>query len=85
VVYTHFGEGNYEKTESNIRYLLGLNYEGEKTKEVSSFNRNQTPETYLGFLRAKNFLNPKELSKENNIFSFPKSFSDNSWALSGKW
>lgn len=85
IVYTHFGEGNYEKTENNIRYLLGLNSKDENTKEVSNFSRSQTPETYLGFLRAKNFLSPEELSKENNVFSFPKSFPNNSWALSGKW
>src|SRR5262249_35582634 len=50
VVYTHFGEGEYDVTENNIRYLLGI-----KTKvtmpatEENPYDRYQTAETYFGF------------------------------------
>ncbi|MBU6140776.1 MAG: cytochrome c biogenesis protein DipZ [Proteobacteria bacterium] len=54
VVYTHFGEGNYAETENNIRHLLDLKGDSTTADEVNSFNQNQTPETYLGYLRSGN-------------------------------
>ena len=50
VVYTHFGEGKYDVTENNIRYLLGLKEKGETIQvEAPTFAPGQTPETYLGY------------------------------------
>ena len=58
VVYTHFGEGHYDITENNIRYLLGLKGPAEtdvaSNGELSGFG--QTPETYLGYARAERFV-----------------------------
>ena len=53
VVYTHFGEGDYQVTENNIRYLLGLKpaKEGEAA-EAPAAAVEETPETYLGYERA---------------------------------
>lgn len=85
VVYTHFGEGNYDKTENNIRYLLGLNNNKNLTLETSNFNRNQTPETYLGFARAENFINPLELKEGVFKFNLPQFLPSDNWALYGKW
>ncbi len=51
VVYTHFGEGDYDVTENNIRYLLGLSGKA-KAAGGQEFSLDQTPETYLGKLRA---------------------------------
>ncbi len=85
VVYTHFGEGNYQETENNIRYLLGLKGNAKEDQQQSSFNYNQTPETYLGSKRAENFANPEKLVKNIANFSAPESLPANNWALSGKW
>lgn len=85
VVYTHFGEGNYDKTENNIRQLLGLNKSEKTTSENQSFNRNQTPETYLGFARAKNFASVEKLSKGSAAFTLPQFLPSDNWALFGKW
>lgn len=52
VVYTHFGEGAYAKTENNIRHLLGLKAMAEAPVEAHSEYQGQTPETYLGTARA---------------------------------
>jgi thiol-disulfide isomerase/thioredoxin len=75
VVYTHFGEGAYDKTESNIRYLLGIkntvNSEGPKT----IFLNNQTPETYLGLSRAQN---EETVEKDSKL-------SLHHWAVNGSW
>ena len=48
VVYTHFGEGDYDVTENNIRYLLGLQGQGAVVQaEAMSYTADQTPETYI--------------------------------------
>jgi formylglycine-generating enzyme required for sulfatase activity/cytochrome c biogenesis protein CcdA len=41
VVYTHFGEGEYEVTENNIRYLLG--HKGHATNEAAKPNYPAAP------------------------------------------
>jgi len=83
VVYQHFGEGEYDVTENNIRYLLGLTTPVETKEKEIPFSRNQTPETYLGSSRAENFASPEAL--KSNQFSFPKTLEENQWALGGKW
>ena len=87
VVYTHFGEGQYAVTENNIRYLLGL---GEKvaqnTEEAPAFSAMQTPETYLGYARGRNFESPEDVaSDESKRYSFPSTLGADHWALSGDW
>ena len=87
VVYTHFGEGKYDVTESNIRYLLGLKGKADAVAPATNFSTTgQTPETYLGYTRAKNF-NSKEtlLHDAEKKYRFPSSLPANEWALSGKW
>ncbi|MDD9899521.1 MAG: redoxin family protein [Alphaproteobacteria bacterium] len=56
VVYTHFGEGQYDVTEHNIRVLLGLYDPGvplEITETGDIVSIEQTPETYLGRARGQ--------------------------------
>ncbi|MBY0403757.1 MAG: thioredoxin family protein [Cyanobacteria bacterium] len=93
VVYTHFGEGEYEVTENNIRSLLGLPALPD-LKPQASKNRLfqisplqlQTPETYLGYQRAQNFSSPEGVQRtDSNLFSYPGFLPLHSWALSGKW
>jgi cytochrome c biogenesis protein CcdA/thiol-disulfide isomerase/thioredoxin len=88
VVYLHFGEGEYDVTENNIRFLLGVR-EGdaiEQTDEI--YPLNITPETYLGYQRvdARHFSSPEGII--NNIpinYSYPARLAQDSWALVGKW
>ena len=84
VVYTHFGEGNYDETENNIRNLLGISKKTDSTQEISLINDNQTPETYLGFSRAESFSSPENISNSSS-FTLPKFTPNNHWALSGDW
>ncbi len=100
VVYTHFGEGHYEITEKNIRFLLGIRdadeASNEKTESVTdeddilSFMETQTPETYLGFARARNFMNANASEEEltdtssGNFKSSPK-LKLHQWTLGGRW
>jgi thiol-disulfide isomerase/thioredoxin len=87
IVYTHFGEGNYDVTESNIRYLLGLTSKGETSVEAKEIGTDPiTPETYLGSERAERFASPSVIIPDQP-FDYPN-VSDitlNSWSLEGKW
>ena len=87
VVYTHFGEGEYEVTENNIRYLLGLKEKGETIQAAApTFALEQTPETYLGYARAENFGGRERIMQDaENTFRFPTFLAEHEWALSGKW
>lgn len=85
VVYTHYGEGAYNVTENNIRYLLGLNKIAPESSTKSVRSNNQTPETYLGSSRASNFSSPETANSEVQNFSIPELLPLNHWALSGKW
>jgi hypothetical protein len=87
VVYIHFGEGDYDVTENNIRYLL--NVKQPASTEVSNGEQpteNTTPETYLGYARSENFSSPETISKNSATqYTFPKTLSPNEWALQGSW
>ena len=87
VVYTHFGEGEYDVTENNIRYLLGLKERGETIEvETPAFAPGQTQETYLGYARAENFGGREHIMQDaENAFRFPAFLPEHAWALSGKW
>ncbi|MBK9160071.1 MAG: cytochrome c biogenesis protein DipZ [Nitrosomonadales bacterium] len=87
VVYTHSGEGEYDVTENNIRYLLGLDEKGETVMaEASAFSAEQTPETYLGYERARNFSSPEDPALDAvQRYSFPASLGQDDWALRGDW
>lgn len=89
IVYTHFGEGNYDITEHNIRTLLGLS-DDERAEaapaEAGSALKGQSPETYLGYARAENFSsNEAKTPDKTATYSFPEFLLLNHWALAGEW
>lgn len=86
VVYQHSGEGAYDVTENNIRYLLGINELTKANKPASlSFFSQQTPETYLGYSRSNRNQHPPFKYNQIGQYTFPAELSDNSWALNGAW
>ena len=87
--YTHFGEGDYDKTEKMIQKLLE-----EKGSDVTSSSVSnpeyktyaRTPETYLGYDRIQHFASPERISKDTeSIYSFPIKLLSNSFAYEGNW
>ena len=87
VVYTHFGEGKYDVTENNIRYLLGLKGMAETIipKDIPS-NEGQTPETYLGYARAESFAGAPALLRDvSAIYKAASPLPLNNWTLQGSW
>ncbi len=87
VVYTHFGEGDYNVTEQNIRNLLAVKDDNPPSAEMPSWSLSrQTPETYLGYLRQENFGNNESLDKDNkHHYAYPASLSRDQWGLEGDW
>lgn len=86
VVYTHFGEGDYDATENNIRRLLGLGKGTLVQGEKVGFSFAETPETYLGYTRAQSFASVEPVTRgEPMPYSFPSDLRRHDWALSGNW
>lgn len=74
VVYTHFGEGSYDITENNIRYLLKLSKMVGSKPERQVVSYGQTGETYLGTARSSNMVAP-----DSNDIPL------HHWSLKGQW
>ncbi len=84
IVYTHFGEGEYDKTEKAIRTLLGL--EGPfDLPEAPEGNQAKTPEMYFGLARLKNFGGTETPSSTEQLYAFPSKLKTNQFALEGNW
>lgn len=89
VIYTHFGEGDYDITEHNIQLLLGIS--GETAALISSNKTvsdvDTTPETYLGTDREEAYNGTPNLSATTTPqqYTFPSTLDLNQWALQGSW
>ena len=88
VVYTHFGEGDDDMTENNIRYLLGIHGRVDvKDDQTSWASYRQTAETYLGYARAENFSGGSQAMVDDKLtqYAFPESLGSDTWGLQGPW
>jgi len=89
VRYTHFGEGDYEGTESAIRALLAeagtrrLGARAGRTRAVTPGRGAQTPETYFGAKRAQGWLVPPVPG--TRTYPGPGRPPLNAFALGGRW
>lgn len=86
VIYRHFGEGEYDVMENNIRYLLGVNdLSTLKPLKGISFNLTQTPETYLGYAKADSDYSPELIKDKTTQYHCSDKLSSNAWSLDGLW
>jgi len=92
----HFGEGNYAASERVIQQLLAeagkgnvagdtVNVSGSGVEAASTFADVASPETYVGYARAANFV-----SSANALHDIAHDYSGepktlNQWALTGNW
>ena len=93
----HFGEGNYEESEEIIRRLLDENGAHELPAISTDIRRDGvqaasdektvgSPETYLGYQRAQNFVSSGGFVKDHvQAYAAPPVLKLNEWALEGKW
>lgn len=86
VVYEHFGEGEYDVTENNIRYLLGLKNMPATESVDDSFVGALTPETYFGYARAERFHSQEAMSRDQSTtYHYTENLDRDAWALQGSW
>jgi cytochrome c biogenesis protein CcdA/thiol-disulfide isomerase/thioredoxin len=84
----HFGEGDYDRTEKDIRALLkeaGHPNPGAMANPKGAVHptRIATPETYLGLARAERF-DPPPL-RGTHAYAPPRTLATSHFALSGTW
>lgn len=87
VVYMHYGEGDYDITENNIRYLLGIKTKAE-TLDVpvaTPTTSGETTETYLGSARASHFDGMPVLKIGIATYSPASKLPEHHWTLGGPW
>jgi thiol-disulfide isomerase/thioredoxin len=86
--YTHFGEGEYDKTEEIIQDLL-KETGAEVTNEVNKNSYEvyaQSHESYLGYERIEYLESPEEITPDiSQSFTAPASLSSNTFSFQGTW
>ncbi|MBA3401337.1 MAG: cytochrome c biogenesis protein DipZ [Actinobacteria bacterium] len=84
--YSHFGEGEYDETESWIRRLLG---EKVKTRVTDVADRTptsiRTPELYLGYARLDHYAGQVIFDREAPYPAPPRQLTQDELAYSGRW
>jgi len=85
---THFGEGDYAKTEASIRSLLAEAGSAALPTPGSSaaappFGSGQTPETYLGSDRSSSLAGRGSTPAGTGSFTLPGQLPDDAFALNG--
>lgn len=84
IVETHFGEGNYDKTEEAIQQLLGMH--GPLTEvKTDGPGKAKTPETYFGYSRQELLSNGRKDQAGVQEFVIPNYLAPNKFALGGMW
>jgi cytochrome c biogenesis protein CcdA len=92
----HFGEGDYDESERVIQQLLAEAGNANVSADVVSVNalgaeaapdmgNVRSPETYVGYDRAKHFVSPGGAVKDNRHNYTVTSPRLNEWGLSGDW
>ena len=91
----HFGEGEYAKSEEVIRQLLreaGKNVpeqltdvRGTGAEAAPDMANIKSPETYLGYDRAENFMSPGGAVRDESQDYAAGVLKLNDWSLAGSW
>lgn len=91
VRFTHFGEGEYDKTEEVIQSLLRetgkkVDYLIDTKKDTVATQHGQSPETYLGYERASRFVNADQFEADKTVdYTLENNLSEHTWSLGGQW
>jgi len=97
VRHTHFGEGDYARSERIIQHLLAeagardvatdlVRTEGAGSQADADWASLRSTETYVGHDRAEGFVSPGGIVPGRpHRYSVPERMALNTWALSGEW
>jgi cytochrome c biogenesis protein CcdA/thiol-disulfide isomerase/thioredoxin len=84
----HFGEGDYARTDRDIRLLLAADTRG-LPKDAPEPDRTptelRTPETYLGYARIGKYAGSPLKTDRSATYSFPSSLAQDAFAYAGTW
>jgi cytochrome c biogenesis protein CcdA/thiol-disulfide isomerase/thioredoxin len=83
--HTSFGEGDYGKTESLIRQLLGVTGAPARAEPDLTPTGLLTPETYLGYARIANYVGTAIKPDVDASYHLPSSVPQNTLAYGGQW
>ena len=92
----HFGEGDYDESERVIQALLAEAGHGTAAKDLVRVSATgaeaapdmddiQSPETYIGYNRAENFVSPGGADGDKSHVYQSGTPQLNQWSLSGDW
>jgi len=92
----HFGEGDYEESEHTIQQLLAEAGKTDVSSDVVAVNASGaeaapdmnnvgSPETYVGYDRAENFISPGGAVQDSRHVYAAATPRLNEWALTGDW
>ncbi len=92
----HFGEGNYHESEDVIRQLLTeagqknlpggyVDDDHHGVEAASSDDGSRSPETYVGYARAMNFVGGKVSHDDSATYRTTGTLAVNQWTLTGRW
>jgi thiol-disulfide isomerase/thioredoxin len=90
-----FGEGDYAHSEEIIQKLLAeagfthvpggiVNPGGSGAEAAADLNDMQSPETYIGYAKAENFIS-LPAKDQAHLYTAPGPYGRNQWGLAGVW
>src|SRR5439155_13741805 len=85
VRHTHFGEGEYDKTETLIRQLLGASGGRARSRPDTTPTGLLTAETYLGYARLGNYVGTATSPDIDASYRLPGHLPQNTLAYGGRW
>jgi cytochrome c biogenesis protein CcdA/thiol-disulfide isomerase/thioredoxin len=87
VRHAHFGEGEYNITEENIRSLLGEKPASPAADRLHDLTPSGpiTPESYLGYGRIDRFTGSKIHPDKEATYAFPAALGRDDFAYAGRW
>jgi cytochrome c biogenesis protein CcdA/thiol-disulfide isomerase/thioredoxin len=89
VRHIHFGEGEYDKTEHDIRLLLEAGGRSALPVPVREPDTTPTgditPETYLGYFRIARYAGSRLSADVETSYRFPTTLARDAFAYSGRW
>ncbi|KRE86703.1 cytochrome C biogenesis protein [Rhodanobacter sp. Soil772] len=92
----HFGEGEYRESEDVIRQLLAdagqknlpggyVSDDHNGIEAAASNDPTRSPETYVGYARAMNFVGGRVARDDAHDYHAPASLAADQWSLDGRW
>ncbi|QRP62779.1 cytochrome c biogenesis protein DipZ [Rhodanobacter sp. FDAARGOS 1247] len=92
----HFGEGEYRQSEDVIRQLLTeagqknlpggyVSDDHRGVEAAASDDPTRSPETYVGYARARNFVGGRVAHDDAHDYHAPSALAANQWSLDGRW